>query len=267
SEGLEAKAAREDQAHLDSALSADRLCLRERLRAIVARPLIRDALFVASPDLDESLEVWLNEPESERGSRIERAIVRYFSRMSARATPFGFFAGASVGMIVDETRLVIDASERNRRRSRLDMDYLFALAQTAANLPAVRETLRFRPNLSLYRAAGRIHYIEARLEGKERTHHLVALEDSRELQGTLARASQGAAFRDLAAGLVNKDVSRAEGEQYVAELIESQVLRPELHLYLTGPDPTEALAGQLRDYAETAALGDRLETIRREIES
>ncbi|HEY6929590.1 MAG TPA: lantibiotic dehydratase, partial [Thermoanaerobaculia bacterium] len=130
SDGLQAAASiADDPQALEQALSADRGLLRMRLSAIVERPVIRDALFVASPDLDESLDVWIREPESERGQRIERAIVRYFSRLTCRATPFGLFAGTSVGKIGDRTRLMIDGADRYRRRSRLGMDYLFALAQ------------------------------------------------------------------------------------------------------------------------------------------
>src|SRR5213083_1134107 len=91
SEGLGAVDALDDPVHLERAFEADRALLRRRLSALVGDATIRDALFIASPDLDESLEVWIREPESERGQRIERAIVRYFSRMAGRPTPFGLF--------------------------------------------------------------------------------------------------------------------------------------------------------------------------------
>ena len=55
SQGLEAEAALHDRDLLEQALAADRARLRGRLRAFIDRPLIRDALFIASPDLDESV--------------------------------------------------------------------------------------------------------------------------------------------------------------------------------------------------------------------
>ena len=60
------------------AISADRVKLRERLREIIARPEIREAIFVASPDLDDSIELWFREPDSDKGQRTERALVRYY---------------------------------------------------------------------------------------------------------------------------------------------------------------------------------------------
>ena len=61
--------------------------------------------------------------------------------------------------------------------------------------PELRQALRYRPNTSLYRAAGRMRYVETRLDGKEgkrRTYHLVAVDDTEYLQSvaTTLPASQ-----------------------------------------------------------------------------
>jgi hypothetical protein len=96
-EGLEAAGSKNDPARLEQALAADRARLRRQLVAAIGRPEVREALFVASPSLDEALDLWLGEPASPRRERAERAIVRYFARMAGRATPFGLFAGCSVG--------------------------------------------------------------------------------------------------------------------------------------------------------------------------
>ena len=60
-------------------------------------------------------------------------------------------------------------------------------------------------------------------------------------------------------------MTRGEAEEYLGELIDSQILRPDLALFVTGPDPTEALAGQLRTHTETSAMGERLDAIRKEL--
>src|SRR5437016_527424 len=77
---------------LEAALAADRKTLRARLAAAVSRPEVREALFVASPSADESFEHWEKDPDGERGQKVERTLVRYFSRMSSRSTPFGLFS-------------------------------------------------------------------------------------------------------------------------------------------------------------------------------
>src|SRR5688572_27269252 len=88
---------------------SDAEALRARLQVIIARPEIQEALHVASPSLANELESWFREPTSERGQKAERGLVRYFSRMCSRATPFGLFAGCSVGTVGGTTRLSIGA--------------------------------------------------------------------------------------------------------------------------------------------------------------
>jgi hypothetical protein len=79
------------------------------------------------PILDAAFDAWIVDPESERGQRVERALVKYVARAAGRATPFGLFAGKSVGRIGDVTDLVLDASARSLRHSRLGHGLLFAL--------------------------------------------------------------------------------------------------------------------------------------------
>src|SRR5262245_50075521 len=199
---------------------------RARLRAHVESREFRDALFVASPDLDEALEIWLADPESDRGQRAERALVKYFSRAAGRATPFGLFAGTSVGRIGEATDLALDATGRGVRHSRLDMDYLFALSDALARDPVGRAGFSWKPNSSLYESAGDLRYIETRVAGKERTYHLVAVESSEALKTILSRAAAGATAADLAAAIVTSDLSRPEADEFVADLIDSQIIVP-----------------------------------------
>src|SRR5262245_1180889 len=75
SEGLMAKAAVSDPERLAAALNRDRSNLRFRLSQILDRTDVREALFVASPDLEQDIDIWRHEPDSKRGKRIERALV------------------------------------------------------------------------------------------------------------------------------------------------------------------------------------------------
>src|SRR4051812_10845504 len=78
--------------------------LRVRLREIIARPEIAQALFVASPSLLVGLPYWHENPDSKRGRQAERALVKYFQRMSFRPTPFGLFSGCSIGRVESNER-------------------------------------------------------------------------------------------------------------------------------------------------------------------
>jgi len=252
SDGLEAATTGADPARWE----ADRARLRARLQTVFKRPEAREAHFVASPDLEERFDLWLREPDSEQGQKIERALVRYFARMAGRATPFGLFAGCSVGTLGTQTVLALAERACYRRHTRLDMDYLVLLTDALAREPALRPALSFAINSSLYPARGRFRYCEVRRNGKGWTHHQVALEATDYLEATLTQAGEGIALPALAAALIEKDpeASQEEAEDYLNELIANQVLVSELRPAVTGPEPLQGLALRLRERTDTFSV-------------
>jgi thiopeptide-type bacteriocin biosynthesis protein len=267
SEGLEAVGSLGDPQGLEAALERDRARLRARLLAAVTRPELRDAVFVASPSLDEALEVWQKEPDSKQGRKLEPAVVSYFSRAAARATPFGLFAGCTTGTIDAQTRLQLHARERYQRHSRLDMDYLWALAEAVERDPQLRKIFVYEPNSSLYEAAGRLRLAEARLGDNGRSYHLVAVDKNPYLTAALERAQGGAALEAVAAVLVDDEISQAEAEEYVAELADNQLLVTDARPLVTGDEPVHGLVATLSSHAQTAQMGERVDEARAALEA
>jgi thiopeptide-type bacteriocin biosynthesis protein len=262
SEGLEAVGSLGDPQALEAALGRDRARLRARLLAAVTRPETREALFVASPSVDEALEVWQKEPESTQGRKLEPAVVSYFSRAAARATPFGLFAGFTTGSIGAHTRLHLQARERYRRHSRLDMDYLSTLAEAIERDPQLRRLFVHEPNSSLYETAGRLRLAEARLTATGRSYHLVAVDKSPYLTAALERARGGAALEAVAEMLVDDEISPAEAEEFMRELADNQLLVSDARPLVTGDEPVHGLVTTLRAHAETARIAERLDEAR-----
>jgi class I lanthipeptide synthase len=227
---------------------ADRTELERRLRKAYERPELREALYLASPRLCDTLDAW----GSAHARKSLPALVSYFERAASRPTPFGLFAGCSVGEIGEQTRLELDERSRYGRHTRLDMDYLTALAGALEADPRVRRRLAFRPNSSLYRAGGRLRYAESRLDGTLRSYHLVAVDASDELEATLERASAGATPDELAAALVGDEISLDEATDFVEELIDAQVLVSDLQPPVTGPEPVPTLVAVMAEHEETA---------------
>lgn len=273
--GQAAVAPNADEDQLTQALRQDRVQLRAALASQLAQPAINEAIFVASPDLHSTLNRWLEAPDSEKGLRAERALVRYFARMSGRATPFGLFSGCSVGAVRGQPNAVASASKAEaphspeqsgplsstrftlapqasyQRHTRLDMDYLFALCETLRYSPAVRDELHYFPNSSLYSLGGHYRYAEARLNGKVRDYHLVGVEANVYLDATLKRAHGGATPATLALALVNDDpdITVEEATTYVNELIDSQLLVARLAPEVTGREPMHGIIDTLVPHA------------------
>jgi thiopeptide-type bacteriocin biosynthesis protein len=230
---------------LEWASGGDVTRARAYLAALVARPEVEEALFVASPSLHDALPAWRAAPESAAGQRAELSIARYVARMVGRATPFGLFAGVTAGKLGRETRLALAPTSEYRRRTRLDNDYLFVLADALVRDPAIRARLTYQPNSSMYRIAGQIRYAAALLSGAERRYHLVSADPTPYLDATLERAAHGARPGELATALVDNEITLDEASAYIAELIEGQLLLPDLGVYVTGPEPIDGFLAQL----------------------
>lgn len=249
-DALEAPSALDDDERLSRALAADIERLRASLREFVSRAEVRDALFVASRELHDALEFWVRDPDSARGRQLERALVRYFTRMTGRPTPFGLFASTSVGLIGETTRLAVGKQETCERVSRIDVGYLSKLADSIE--PEIREALRYRPNSSLYRCGRQYRYADRGTD----TNELVGVTATHHLETALARAAEGARPRELVGVLAGDAVSSEAAEAYVADLIDNQVLVPDFGVPATGPEPLDALIEQLG--AVDAQIKDRL---------
>lgn len=264
SAGLEANAKLND-AELENALAHDRASLRARLNLILEKPEIREAVFVACPDLANYFDVWRHNPESKRGRSVERTLVRYFARMTSRATPFGLFAGPCVGRIGEKTRLVIEGQTHCKRHTRLDMDYLFAVVETLKLSPELKPGFRYYPNSSLYRAAGRVHYVEARLERKVRSYHLVKVDENKYLIATLEHARTGESSTALAGALVDEEITPEEAASYIEKLIENQILVPDLALSVTGREPLDELIKYLERQVGASEVTETLREVQAEL--
>jgi thiopeptide-type bacteriocin biosynthesis protein len=243
----------------DAALARDREHLRGKLRTLLGRPEILEALQVASPDLVNGLPRWLQDPEGEKGQRVETALVRYFSRMCRRCTPFGLFAGLSTGHLGEASRLDLGPSADYQRRSRLDLGFLAAALERAHQDPDLRERLRYRPNNSLYRCGGRWRYGMARTCEGERSYQLAAVMDHPGLAVALRRAAPGASLAELREALVEAGYAAADAAAFVNDLALEQLLVPDLEPCCTGQPASGAGIRALAEAEATRPLAGALE--------
>ena len=233
SQGLTFAQALAQGGDLAGAAAADRKLIRERLQELAARPEVKEALWIASPEFFDSLALWWKEPESEKGQKLEHSLYRYAARMTSRPTPFGLFAGCSVGRINNETHLEVGPRGEYWRRSRLDMEYLYNLAEKIVADPATCNHILFRPNTSLYLAAGRYHHAQGYLSDKIRFYRLVATDHTPYLEATLQRAATGATpdtlARAWAKGIRPRDaLANNDGHGFFEALGDSVITGPTL---------------------------------------
>jgi thiopeptide-type bacteriocin biosynthesis protein len=135
---------------LEAALAADRARQVGRLRELAARPEVREALHLASPSLDDSLETWLARPDADGDgdAKVVRALFRYVARMAARATPFALFAGVSVGRVAEVTRLSLGPRVAVRTHACLDVAFVVDLTRALHLHPGLGPDLVPEPSVT-----------------------------------------------------------------------------------------------------------------------
>ena len=240
----------------------DHASARAHLRRWAERPEVREALWIASPEFVQSLAAWWDDPDSAKGRKLEQALYRYLARMTARATPFGAFAGCTTGEIADSTRLELSPRIQYRRSTRLDMEYLCSLADHLSSDLARRGQLRFRCNSTLHLSAGKYHHVRGDWQEGNHVFQLVATGHIPALEATLAHAASGATADALASALLQSDdeVTREDADTFVGRLIESQLLVAELVPPVTGVEAVRYMVDQL-EQAKASGLAVELRGI------
>lgn len=221
-------------------LTSGKTITEEELLKVCQQPEIFEALFLASPDLHAQLKARLDGSltDGKKVSRLHYALMRYLLRMCTRPTPFGLFAGFCVGNWDKGTRVELPPQEKYSRHTRLDMNYLCALAQDLAKHPDIKGKIKYYPNSSIYPVGEQLRYVEYRYRNTRRTHHIVAVDRSDYLEAVLNAAAKGAYLFDLAKLLESPedDISLEEATEFIDELIESQLLVNDLEPAITGPE-------------------------------
>lgn len=188
--------------------------------------------------------------------------MRYFVRMTSRATPFGLFAGCSLGTIGSETAIELAGVEHYQRHTRLDGNFLWTLTEQLRKDPTLRRTLVYEPNNSLYQVAGAWRYVGTRIEDETRKYYLMGTASSAHLDSTLERARNGASWSSLVSALVDDEVTEAEADEFVERLADAQILVTQLAPQVTGAKSLDELIAQLRRDPATAPAAVVLEETR-----
>lgn len=236
----------------------------EKLKTVCKDKLFKEAIFLATPSLYYEIEKWL-ENKIERKKDVDKirfSILKYISRMSSRSTPFGLFAGNSVGSFSDKTKIKLSDKFHHSRHTRLDMNYLVALSQDLLKQKNIRDQVLYQPNSSLYEVGHQIRYIEYKYKNGKRNHNIVAIENSKYLRDILTSARKGVLKSDLVNQLIYKEIDKNIAEDFIEELINSQLLISEIEPSVCGLDFLEQIIKILKNKNNTDEVVKVLDQIR-----
>ena len=220
-------------------LTKEKTIKMDRFIDIWKDAIIREAIFLASPELFSEIEKWLSGKlkDTKKHKGLEASLLKYISRMSSRCTPFGLFAGCSIGEFAKTTHIELGEYNHHQRQTRFDMNFLVAFSQKLAKESTIKKQLVWYPNSSLYRIGDQYRYVEYTYnKNNRREHSIEAVTYAEYLETILESAKTGKKIEELALLLVDDEITQEEAEEFIEQLIANQILISEIEPTVTGED-------------------------------
>lgn len=197
---------------------------------------LKKMLFVASPDLSKNL----NHPKV----KMQNSTYRYFQRACTRPTPFGLFAGCSIGKIGGKfTDVQLAQYNTYQRTTRLNVELVSAFTRVLEKDHMIRMQLRYFSNNSIYSVGNYYRYFYYYSENTRKVHQF---EKSEYIQKILVSAKKGKLIPELIGELADENITEVEANDFIQELIDEQILVSELALTATNTQPLGRLISMLK---------------------
>ncbi|HEX8906281.1 MAG TPA: lantibiotic dehydratase, partial [Longimicrobiaceae bacterium] len=234
---LEERAAIEDE--LRRTYADETPALRRRFRALLEDPDFRKGLMISSRSLYGSLERW-GQAAATGGAELggkeektERGLLRYYTRMAMKATPFATFCAIIPGAFVDEEAFEgqgefrFDRSPREKRSFVRINKFIYGLLfDHLKTRPEFRRALHVELNPTLREENGRLVFLTA-IEAREVFQRLANNEVLELITGSyhgLGKPTLGQLIAALSSD-PQIEATPEEAEAYLDKLIEIGFLR------------------------------------------
>ncbi len=227
------------------------LARRERhWTEVINDPQFMEAVSISSNDLYQKLLRVLEEQETIHGNELQKlrkSVMKYWSRMCTRTTPFGLFAAVGVADWSKEGQNQLKLSDAKiKRRTRLDMSFLYQLAMHIEEDPEINCYLKFYPNSSIYMMGDDYRFLETENIGSRKDYKITAVSRTSHLNMILEQAEKGVTLIDLLDLLCTEySISENDAYLYLSELVDSQILVSELEPTVTGAEYCEHIMSVL----------------------
>ncbi|WP_431126144.1 lantibiotic dehydratase [Flagellimonas flava] len=181
----------------------------------------RRAVQHAAPGLSSEIKRWLENKNPKKTDGLWYTLMKYYIRSRTRATPFGLFAGPTLGRFASTTELCCQNIRGSVERFEINLEYN---GETLEQIPSYDKTLWF-PNPMLYSGKDCWRYWDFNQSGKNPNLREVAR--TKALERLLERAQNGVTKPALVATLSNLGHSQALSNAYLQQLVDSKILLSE----------------------------------------
>lgn len=239
--------------------------LEEHFSKLLESNFFQNAIFIASVDLYNQAIKWKSNHLDDK-NEIERlllSLLRYWIRMCTRSTPFGLFAGCTVGLLANETNVTFEKNTSHKVACRLDMTCLYEISQKIISDINIRRQLKYFVNSSLYESGDFYRYIEYNLVSGKREYFISEFNSSNLLKEIFQASHSGCHFQELIKLVKIESISEGEAINFLDDLINNQILVSEIEPLITGDSYLNTLISKL----ETVKGSNSFVAILKEIQS
>lgn len=215
---------------------------RASLRRFFEHPDLQEAIFIASPDLYYEMIEWLKSSSDSAPplNKLELSLLKYLLRASFRCTPFGSFAGCSIFKWSDKSALSLSNSVQ--RHFKVDSELLDKILSQANTDEAIRNTMHYSPNNTLYELNGESRCIRKNSKGN---YEVAKVNVGELMRPILNLAKGGAPISVLVKNLESFQIDSDTAVKLINELIVSGVLISDLGIRLTCPNSLSQIISAL----------------------
>ena len=219
------------------------VALEDALRKVFSQPLCQEALFYASSALHRQLLDWLNKGKP-ASDQLLLSLYKYLIRMTTRSTPFGLFAGVALGKWSTDTALLFE-EDSHQKVVRLDANIVGEMLATITALPLIQQQLTYFINPTCWLSGDEIRYVGYADSDKQRSYFLNIAQNTVLMSLLVEQTRQGHSIPSLVTCLCDEGIEPEAAVTYIHDLIDCQLLLPDLDINLTGQDMLRHLKNQL----------------------
>jgi thiopeptide-type bacteriocin biosynthesis protein len=236
---------------------------KDPARLIADQPLFGYALYIGSRELVKELNRFIEQPaefNDKKINKLKSSLYKYWVRACTRSTPYGVFAGCTLGTIGEKTDITVNGPAEATQQIRLDMDYYTKVCNYILQEPHIRQDLKFYTNNSLYKIGDKFRYAEYTINNNRRKYLLSSITNSVFIEQIIEKAATGLSIAEMVQLILMEDdtISHEEAEAFVNELIDAQLLISEMEPRITGSDNLLRLIDRLETIADAKDLRDQL---------
>lgn len=225
----------------------------------------KNALYVASPELYYELSKHNFNPKD---NREKETLYKYYTRACTRCTPFGLFAGCSIGYFNDKSDESLNIFTHKKSICRLDMYALNELIKKLNEIDIIKQELLYYPNNSIYQVCGYLRYFESVMLKGICRHQLSRVKNEEYITLILKQASSGKTINQLS-NLIIKTYSVDENtaKEFIEQMIKAQLLISNLSIKLTEKDNLKNIINNLKLINGTQTIIHTLQELRNNLNS